>query len=43
MDETKLKQMIDFLSIALEQLERGNYDIVEDFVGDVYEQLKDEL
>lgn len=39
MDETELNQNADFLSIALEEMERGNYEVAEDFVGDVYSNL----
>jgi len=39
MDETELNQLADFLSIALEEMERENYEVAEDFVGDVYADL----
>jgi len=39
MDETELTQNADFLSIALEEMEHGNYEVAQDFVGDVYENL----
>lgn len=39
MDETELNQNADFLSIALEEMERGNHDVAQDFVEDVYSNL----
>lgn len=39
MDETELTQNADFLSIALEEMEHGNYEIAAEFVGDVQENL----
>lgn len=43
MDETELMQNADFLSIAVEQMEKGNYDVAQDFVEDVYANLQAEL
>lgn len=39
MDETELNQNADFLSIALEEIEHGNYESAAEFVGDVQESL----
>lgn len=39
MDETELNQNADFLSIALEEMERENYEVAADFVGDVQSNL----
>jgi hypothetical protein len=39
MDETKRNQLADFLSIALEEMEQENYDVAEDFVSDVQQEL----
>jgi hypothetical protein len=43
MDETQLTQNVDFLSIALEQMDCGNYDVAQDFVEEVYGDLAEEL
>jgi hypothetical protein len=42
MDETTLAQAIDFQSIAVEQLEKGNYDMAQDFAEDVLQMLQEE-
>lgn len=42
MDETELNQLADFLSIALEEMEHGNYEVAQDFVEDVYADLLEE-
>jgi len=39
MNQKESLQNADFLSIALEEMERGNYDTAEDFVQAVYENL----
>lgn len=43
MDETELSQNADFLSIALEEMDRGNGEVARGFVEDVYENLMEEL
>jgi hypothetical protein len=43
MNETELTQLADFLSIALEEMEHGNYEVAEDFVQDVYGDIQDEV
>ena len=43
MDNTKLSQNADFLSIALEQMDAGNDDVAKEFVEDVYENLLEEM
>jgi hypothetical protein len=43
MNETELTHMADFLSIALEAMERENYDVAEDFVEDVQATVMEEL
>jgi len=35
--------MADFLSIALEAMERENYEVAEDFVSSVQETVMEEL
>lgn len=42
-DDQELKQMADFTSIALNQLEKENNDTAKGFVEDVYESLQDEI
>jgi DNA-directed RNA polymerase subunit K/omega len=42
MDETESKQNVDFLSIALEEIEAGNYETAKEFIGEVSENLKEE-
>lgn len=42
MDETKLAQCIDFLDIAVEQMEAGDYETAKGFVEDVYSMLEEE-
>lgn len=42
MDETTLTQAIDFQSIAVEQLEKENYDTAQEFVEGVLEMLQEE-
>ena len=39
MNDKELIQNADFLSIALEEIEHGNYDVAADFVGDVQQNL----
>lgn len=39
MNDKELIQNADFLSIALEEIEHGNYDVAADFVGDVQKSL----
>jgi hypothetical protein len=39
MDETECAQMADFLSIALEEMERDNTESARYFVEDVYAEL----
>lgn len=43
MEETKIVQMADFLSIAIEELESENSEIALDFVKDVHTMLLDEI
>ena len=43
MDEDDLKINADFLSIALEEMDAENYESAEEFVGDVYENLLNEI
>lgn len=42
MDETELLHCIDFLSIAIDEMEHENYDVAQDFVEDVYANLQEE-
>jgi len=42
MDETECVRNADFLSIALEEIEHGNYETAKEFVGDVQENLLEE-
>jgi len=42
MDETEAKQNIDFLSIALEEIEAGNYENAKEFIGEVSNNLTEE-
>jgi hypothetical protein len=39
MNDTELVQNADFLGIALEEIEHGNYEVAADFIGDVQENL----
>jgi hypothetical protein len=39
MDEITVIQNADFLSIAMEQFDGGNYEVAEDFVSDVRASL----
>lgn len=41
MDETELAQCIDFMDIGLEQLERGNTEVAQDFFEDVNATLQE--
>jgi hypothetical protein len=41
MNDTELVQNADFLGIALEEIEHGNYEVAADFVGGVQENLLD--
>lgn len=41
MEESDLLNCIDFLSIALEEMERGNYDTAQGFVEDVNSILQE--
>ena len=43
MDETELSQNADFLSIALEQIDAGNYEVAREFIEDVYSNLLKEI
>ena len=43
MDETELGQNADFLSIAVEEMDRGNYEVAQGFVEDVYSNLLDAM
>ena len=43
MDQDDLKINADFLSIALEEMNAENYESAEEFVGDVYENLINEI
>ena len=43
MEETKIVQMADFLSIAIEELEGENNEIALDFIRDVHTMLLDEI
>lgn len=43
MDNTELSQNADFLSIALEQIDAGNYEVAREFVEDVYGNLLEEM
>lgn len=43
MNETEITQLADFLSIALEEMEHGNYETAQDFVEDVYGDLMEEV
>jgi len=42
MDETELNQLADFLNIAVEEMERENYEVAQDFVEDVCADLMEE-
>lgn len=42
MDEIELKQSADFLSIALEAIDSGSYDVAIDFVSDTAENIEDD-
>lgn len=39
MNETELSNCIDFLDIAVEEMEHGNYETAQEFVEDVYAML----
>lgn len=39
MNDSECVQNADFLSIALEEIEHGNYESAADFVGDVQQNL----
>ena len=43
MDNTELALNADFLSIALEQIDAGNYDVARGFVEDVYGNLLEQI
>jgi|APHM01.1.fsa_nt_gi hypothetical protein len=43
MEETKLTRLVDFQSIAVEELEKGNEEVALDFAQDVLEQLQEEV
>lgn len=43
MDESELLRNADFLSIALEEMEHENYEVAEDFVEDVYNNILTEI
>lgn len=42
MDETELAQCIDFMDIGLEQLEKGNVEVAQDFFEDVNATLQEQ-
>jgi hypothetical protein len=42
MKEITRKQAVDFQSIAVEELERGNYDTAQDFAEEVLRMLQEE-
>ena len=42
MQDTELKQLADFLSIAMECIESGSHDVAIDFIEDVAEDVPDE-
>jgi len=41
MDDTTLAQLVDFQSIAVEQLEKENYDTAQEFAEEVLEMLEE--
>lgn len=43
MNATELQHNADFLSIALEEMEAGNYESAEEFVQDVYANMLEDL
>lgn len=43
MEESEIRTNVDFLSIALEEMDNGNHEIAQEFVEDVYTNLLDEL
>lgn len=43
MSQTVIRQSVDFLSIALEEMEKENYEVAQDFVEDVMGDLQEEL
>lgn len=43
MDEKEILQLADFLSIALEEMEHGNYEVAEEFVQDTYKKLQEDI
>lgn len=42
MDDEDLNRNADFLSIALEEMEHGNYETAQGFVEDVLENLQEQ-
>lgn len=42
MDEADRINCIDFLDIAVEEMEHGNYETAQEFVEDVYAILQEE-
>lgn len=43
MSQTVIRQSVDFLSIALEEMEKENYEVAQDFVEDVMGDLQEEV
>ena len=43
MDRTELIQNVDFLSIAIEEMDQENYESAKEFVEDVYASLSKEV
>ena len=43
MNEDELSRITDFQSIAVEEMEKGNYEVAQEFAEDVLEMLQDEV
>lgn len=43
MNEDKLSRVADFQSIAVEEMEKGNYEVAQEFAEDVLEMLQEDV